>query len=466
MVSSDTRADAVFPLQRRTFRAFLFRTREAFQTMNRLLLALLALIPSLFSATAHAQALPTTPLDGIVAVVEEDVILQSELDQSLANIRSRFANNPSQLPPVDVLKKQVLERLILMRLQLQRAEASGMSVGDVELDQSIARLGVQQGVTPDQMRAQLARDGLSFEAFRQQIRDEITVSRLQQSFVQSRVTVNDTEIENALSQQGAQPTQVHLGYILVSLPDGATPEQIDTARTKIEGIHGLIERKEMNFQAAAIRYSDHQTALEGGDMGWRGIDEIPPLFANALPSMQAGDISSPLRGPSGYSLIQLIERRDSSARETATEYHARMMMVRTTDVISSEQARAKIDVLRQRVVAGEDFAKVAREKSDDPSTRSQGGDMGWFPIDAWGNAVARVIQTLADNEISEPFASDAGWHLLQRLGTREQDVTDAARRARMREILVRRKADEEFDRFLRQLRDEAYVENRLTGAST
>ena len=180
--------------------------------MTRLPARLIALVLLLgLSPLAFAQALHTSPVDGIVAVVEEDVILRSELDQAVRNLRLRLADRAEQLPPANVLEKQVLERLVMMRLQLQRAEASGMSVGDVELDQSIARLGVQQGVTPDQMRAQLARDGLSFEAFRQQIRDEITVSRLQQSFVQSRVTVNDTEIENALSQQGAQPTQVHLG---------------------------------------------------------------------------------------------------------------------------------------------------------------------------------------------------------------------------------------------------------------
>jgi len=435
--------------------------------MNRLPIFLLALIPAfasfLLPATLRAQALPTTPLDSIVAVVEEDVILRSELDMALDNIRARFANNPGQLPPTSVLEKQVLERLIMMRLQLQRADSNGLRVTDGELEQAMARLAAQQGATLEQMRAKLASDGIPYDSFRQQIRDEITVSRLQQTFVQSRVAVSDSEIDIALAQQGTQSEQVHLGYLLVALPDGATPEQVDIARTKIEGIHKIIKSGEMDFTAAAIRYSDHQTALEGGDMGWRSIDEIPPLFANALPSMQVGDVSEPMRGPSGYSLIKLIERRDEAARETATEYHARGIMVKITDVVGPDEARAKIDALRARIVAGEDFAKVAREKSEDSVTRSQGGDMGWFTIEEWGMAVANALRPLEDNEISEPFLSTAGWHIIQRLGTREQDVTEASRRARMRELLIRRKADEEYDRFLRQMRFEAYVENRLTG---
>lgn len=429
--------------------------------MTRLPARLLALVLFLgLSPIAFAQALHTSPIDGIVAVVEEDVILRSELDQAVRNIRLRFADRADQLPPANVLEKQVLERLVTMRLQLQRAEAMGLRVGDIELDQTLARIAQQQGITPDQMRAQLARDGVSYQDFRQQVRDELIVSRLQQNFVQSRVTVSESEIDNALAARGEDQRQVHLGYLLVGTPDGATPEQIDTARTKIEGIRDLIARGEMDFAAAAMRYSDHQTALEGGDMGWRGMDEIPPLFANVLPSMQKGDVSQPLRGPSGYNLIQLIDSRDQTV-ETLTEYRARSILVRTTDLITRDQARAKIDSLLARVRAGEDFATLAREASDDQVTRSQGGDMGWFPLNAWGQAVANVLTGLADGQVSEPFQSDVGWHLIQRLETREQDITREAQRNRMRELIVRRKADEEFDRFLRQLRDESYVDERL-----
>ena len=410
-----------------------------------------------------AQALHTTPIDSIVAVVEEDVILRSELDQAVHNIRLRLADRTDQLPPPNVLEKQVLERLVMMRLQLQRAEDMGLRVGDIELDQTVSRIAQQQGVTPDQMRAQLARDGINYQDFRQQLRDELIVSRLQQNFVQSRVTVSESEIDNALAARGDQ-NQIHLGYLLVSMPDGASPEQIETARTKIEGIRSLITRGEMDFAAAAMRYSDHQTALEGGDMGWREADEIPPLFTNVLSSMQKGDISQPLRGPSGFSLIHLIDTREQGV-ETLTEYRARSIMVRATDLVTREQARSKIDALLARIQGGEEFAAVAREASDDQITRSQGGDMGWFPLNAWGPAVANVLTGLADGQVSEPFQSDVGWHLIQRIESREQDITQDAQRNRMRETIVRRKADEEFDRFLRQLRDESYVDERLGSSS-
>ena len=411
---------------------------------------------------ALAQALQTAPIDSIVAVVEEDVILRSELDQAVANTRERLAERSEQLPPENVLEKQVLERLVMMRLQLQRADGMGLKVSDIDLDQTIARIAQQQGATVEQLRRQLTGSGTSFDDFRQQIRDEMIVARLQQNFVQSRVSVSETEIDNALASRGADQPQVHLGYILVALPDGATPEQIETAKTKIDGVRDLIARGEMDFAAAAMRYSDHQTALEGGDMGWRSMDEIPPLFANALPALTPGAVSEPLRGPSGYSLIQVIERREKET-EIVTEFHARGLLVRATDVVSREEARAKIDALRARIAGGEDFATVARESSDDPVTRAQGGDMGWFPINAWGQAVARVLNDLKDDELSQPFASDVGWHLIQRLGTRQQDVTQEAQRNRMRETIVRRKADEEFDRFLRQMRDESYVDERLGG---
>ena len=413
-----------------------------------------------FSLPASPQALRTTPLESIVAVVEEDVILHSELDQAVRNVRLRYADRSDQLPPANVLEKQVLQQLIMMRLQLQRAEEMGLRVGDVELDQTLDRIAQQQGATLEQMRTQLARDGIGYQEFRDQIRDEIVVSRLHQNFVQNRISVSESEIDNALAARGQQQEQTHLGYLLVALPDGATPEQIELARSKIEGIRKLIEDGEMSFSAAAMRYSDHQTALEGGDMGWRSADEIPPLFIDTLATMRNDEVSQPLRGNSGFSLIQLIDRRDQ-ATEVVTEYHARNLLVRSTELVSMDQARSKIEGLATRIRAGEDFADLAREVSDDPITRSQGGDMGWFQLNAWGTAVANVIVSLRDGEVSEPFASDVGWHLIQRLGQREQDITQESERARMRELIVRRKANEEYDRYLRQLRDEAFVDERL-----
>ncbi|HET9047894.1 MAG TPA: peptidylprolyl isomerase [Chiayiivirga sp.] len=433
--------------------------------MSRISACLLALsLWTGFAAHASAQALPSNSIDGIVAVVDEDVILRSELDQATHAIRTRLANQPEQLPPADVLEKQVLERLVMMRLQLQRADAMGLKVGDVELDQTLARIAQQQGSSIEDMRAQLARDGMSYEDFREQVRDEIIVSRLQQNFVQSRVSVSESEIDNAIAARGEGHGQVHLGYLLVALPDGATPEQIQVAQSKIDGIHKLIADGEMDFSAAAMRYSDHQTALEGGDMGWRSVDEIPPAFGQILADMQPGDVSKPLRGVSGFSLLNLVERRDQAV-EIVTEYHALSLMVRRSDVVTMEQAHEKIKALEARIRGGEDFADVARKDSDDQITRARGGDMGWFKATDWGASVAREIVELKDGELSEPFASDIGWHLIKRLETRQQDVTEETERRRVREQIVRRKADEEYDRYLRELRSEAYVDERLGGTS-
>jgi peptidyl-prolyl cis-trans isomerase SurA len=428
------------------------------RTLASLLFLLLAAASSI--VTAQSLTLALDPVDSIVAVVDEDVILRSELDRAVTNVRNQFAERADQLPPPDVLEKQVLERLILMRLQLQRAESAGVRIADLELEQAISRIAQQNKLSLEQMRAQLGAEGSSYDEFRQQLREELTAQRLRQQIAQSRVVVSDTEIDIALASESLKRGEVHIGMILVALPDGADAEQIGTAKTKIDGVKSLIDKGEMDFNAAAIRYSDHQTALEGGDLGWRGFDEIPPLFANLVQGMAPGEVSQPVRGPSGFTLIKLFETREQS-NKTITEYNARGILVKTTEVVDAEQAKKKADALHARLVAGEDFAELAKKESEDTITRNQGGDMGWFQLQAWGTAVAQQLDALKDGEFSQPFQSEVGWHIVQRVATREQDVTDEVRRNAVRETIARRKADEEFDRFLRQLRDEAFIENRL-----
>ena len=428
--------------------------------MNRIRSALAALLLVLSTPVVHAQALNLEPIDGIVAVVEEDVILRSELNRAVNNIKLQFADRADQLPPPEVLEKQVLERLIVMRLQLQRAEQAGVRISDIELEQAISRIAQQNNLSLEQLRVQISKDGISYDEFRQQLREELTAQRLRQSLVQSRVAVSDTEVDIALASESMKKGQVQVGLILVALPDGATAEQIAAGKTKIDGIKALLDKGEMDFSAAAIRYSDHQTALEGGNLGWRSFDEIPPLFANLVQGMSPGDVSQPLRGPSGYSLLKLIDTKAQGA-QSVTEYNARGLMIKTTEVVDSEAARAKAQKLYERIQAGEKFEDVAKAESEDTITRNQGGDMGWFQLQAWGTAVAENLEKLKDGEVSPPFPSEAGWHVVQRVATREQDITAEAQRNAARETIGRRKADEEYERFLRQLRDEAYIDNRL-----
>jgi peptidyl-prolyl cis-trans isomerase SurA len=428
--------------------------------MNRLLLLACLLTSSLWLGQARAQALPVAPVDSIVAIVEEDVILRSELDRAVATIVNQYADRPQQLPPRDVLEKQVLERLVLLRLQLDRARSGGIRIGDAEVEGTIRRIAQQNSLSLEQLRQQLVRDGHVYEEFRSNLRDELTAQRLRQNVIQSRVNVSETEIDILLASNSLEQRRVHLGHLLVAVPDNAAQEQIDTARTKIEGVRDLIEKGSMDFATAAIRYSDAANALDGGDLGWRSVDEIPPMFTAMLGEMRAGQTSKPVRGPNGFHMLHLFEEDDSNS-ESVTEFNARGILVRTTEMLDREQARAKAEALRARIAAGEDFAAIARAESDDTMSRSQGGDMGWFQQNAWGTAVANQIGRLGDGELSPVFETEAGFHLIQRIGVREQDVTEEARRARAREAIARRKSEDEYERFLRQLRDESFVELRL-----
>jgi len=412
----------------------------------------------------RAQALAQNTVDKIVAVVNEDVILRSELDLAVANVRKQFtASQGGQLPPDDVLEKQVLERLIMMRLQLDRAANSGVRISDQEVQQAVASIASQNNMSVDQLRQRLAADNLSFEEFRANLRDEVIVQRLRRRFVQSSVQVSEAEVDQLLATRQIGGKEVRLANIQVALPEGATPEQVALAKTKIDEIKGLIERGAMDFHSAAIRYSQAQNALDGGEIGWRQLDAVPPAFAAILKDMQPGQITPPVRGAAGFQIVQLEEVRDQGAQKV-TQYKALDIMVATNEVVGVEAARQKIEALRDRILAGEDFGKVAKEASDDTQTRAKGGDMGWFPVDAWGTAVGNQVQQLADGEMSPIFQSDVGFHLIKRIGVREQDVTEENRRNQAREIIGQRKAEEAYERFLRQMRAEAYVDSRLGGA--
>lgn len=424
---------------------------------------LLALSLGLTSNALMAQEQAVGSVDGIAAIVDEDVILNSEVQRAVDNVKAQYATQPQQLPPEDVLRKQVLERLILLRLQVERAKSSGIRVSDNDVNQAIQNIANQNKITAEQLRMQLGNEGLSFEEFSNNLKDEMTVQRMRQSYLQSRVQVSDTEIDQLLSVREVGGPEIRLANILVGLPDSATPEQIATAQEKINRIKALLDKGEMDFSSAAIRYSDSQNALEGGEIGWRTVDSIPPAFVNMLREMKPGDVTNPVRGPSGYQLIKVIETREQQ-KQMATQYNALGMMIATKEGDNVEAARQKAEDLRARVLAGEDFAKLARENSTEEMNASKGGDMGWFEINQWGQGIANKLTALSDGEVSDVFRSDYGWHFVKRLGTRSQDVTDENRRAQARQMITQRKSEEEYERFVRQIRNDAYVESRLGGS--
>ena len=429
--------------------------------MNRLTASFLAVtvaglcwaMPALPAAAQQMQ-----PLDRIVAVVNEDVILRSELDRALANIRSQYAGQSDQLPPADILERQVLERLVLMRLQVARAQASGIQVSDSELDSAIANIAAQNQLSIGQLTAQLARDGMTMADLRTSVGEEIATQRLRQSFAQGRISVSEGEVDAAMATQ-AGSNQYHLAHILVGLPEGATPEQIAAAQKKIEGIKTSLDKGEIAFAAAAVRYSDSPNALEGGDLGWRSVDEIPAAFAQAINGLHAGDVIGPLRGPSGFQLLQLVGTRAAgdAAPATATQLQARHILVKGDDA----EAKARLETLRARIAGGADFARLAEENSQDEASADKGGELGWFTQDTYGADFGAQVAALQDGQVSAPFKTAAGWHIVMREGSRQVSAADENLRQRARESIGQRKLGEEWERYLRELRGEAYVDIRL-----
>ncbi|MGH8053143.1 MAG: peptidylprolyl isomerase [Stenotrophomonas sp.] len=432
--------------------------------MTKTLPVVLATLLAFSGVTAPAAAQQQNePLDRIAAIVDENVILQSELQRAVNNIKGQYAGREAQLPPDSVLERQVLERLVLVKLQVARADGSGIHVSDEELNHAISSIAQQNGSDVDTLRQRLAQDGIGFSDFRNSVREEIITQRLRQSFAQSRISVSEGEVDAALAQQNAGGAQYHLAHILVAVPEGATAEQIATGQSKVDGIKNLLDKGELDFAAAAVRYSDSPNALESGDLGWRSLDEIPSAFSNQIKSMKSGDVLGPIRGPSGFQLLKLVEVRDSNAGGDArkvTELHARHILIRVTDQVSDAAAKAKIETLRAQIAGGADFQAVAKESSDDTNSRGQGGDLGWFPADAFGPDFGKQVESVSDGGVTGAFRTDAGWHIVQRVATRQTDVTDDNKRAQVREQIGRRKLDDEYNRFLQELRGEAYVSFR------
>lgn len=423
------------------------------------LLTIASAIPSLSQAQLLSPQDAGTgpqPIDRIVAIVEDDVILQSELNDAVGAIQQQYASQPGQLPPIDVLRRQVLDRLILMKLQLQRADDQGIRVSDADVDQAVQNVANQNKMTPDQLRGAVEQSGLSFTAFRQQLHDQLIVQKLHQGVVHDSVSVTESEINNLLNSPTYKAGEVHLAHIQVSMPSGASAADIQNAQTKAEQALAAIKGG-MDFKAAAIRFSDAPDALDGGDLGWRRIDEVPPAFVDTIDGMKTGEVSGILRGPTGFHIIQLIGQR-AATKQMVTEYHARQILIRPSELLSPTQAQQKAQDLYNRIVnKHQDFAKLAKDNSNDDTTANAGGDMGWFQQSDWGPMVGQKVDEMKDGEISQPIQSDAGWHIIQRLGTRSSDMTTQVARDQARQAIGNRKADQAYDDYLRGLRSSSYV---------
>ena len=400
------------------------------------------------------------PIERIVAVVNDDVVLESELRNRLRTVVAQLRVRATRLPPEPVLRRQVLERLILERLQLQLAERLGIRVDDETLNRAIRDIARRNGMDLEAFRAALERDGFSFERFREDIRSEMIIAQLQRQQVASRVTVSDREVEEFLSSAQAQARRAYrVAHILIAVPETASPEQIAAARREAEAVAARARAGE-DFAALAAAHSDGQKALEGGDLGWRRADELPSVFADVVPRLKPGEVSEVIRSPSGFHIVKLLEVRGDEP-QVVEQLRLRQILLRPGELLSEGEARLRLERLRERVLAGEPFETLARAHSDDAASAARGGDMGWLSPSELPPQVAEAVRGLAPGEVSPPFRTPAGWHLVQLVERRRSDDTEAYRRARARRLLQQRKVEERLQLWLRQLRDEAYVELRL-----
>lgn len=424
----------------------------------RLVALLLIFTAGLAMPFAESRA-DTEMIDEIVAVVEDDVILRSELEMAINTIRQQVRARGEQLPPQNVLQEQVLERLIMNKLQVQRAEATGIRVSDSDVDQALSRVAQQNNLNIDQLRRTIEADGYEFGEFRDEIRTELLTSRLRQRITESMDPVSETEVDILLTSEQFGGGEYKISQIVINLPETATPEQVEEARERIETVHDKLEDG-MNFASAAITYSEAGEALEGGDVGWRNANTLPTLYADTLKELEPGEHTQPLRTPVGFTILKLVDQRDS--REVIVqEYKARHIMIQSSELVTPENAVEQIENLHERIEDGEDFAELAREYSDDQTSANIGGLLNWFPRGRYGQRIQEVLDGLQAGEISEPFQSQQGWHLLKLLEIRESDRTREAIRGEARQMLRQQKSEEEIDRFLRQMREESYVDIRL-----
>ena len=417
----------------------------------------IALLSPLASNTVIAQS--DASIDSIVALVDDDIVLRSELDIAIKGIVDRIRQQGGDLPPRSLLEKQVLDRLVIRRLQLIRAFQTGIRVSDSDIDQSMLMLAEQNKITLMQLRQVIEADGEDFAEFRQNIGEEMMTERLRQRVVNSMEPITETEIDILLTSDSFNSGEYNISHILVALGDGSTPAQIAAQESKANNVYQQLEEG-LDFASAAISYSDSQEALEGGLVGWRDLNSVPVVFSDAIKNMRAGQMTTPIRSPAGFHIIKVNDYRERS-QVMVTEFHAQHIMIETNDLISPRQAMEQIRDIHKQLIDDADFAELAREYSDDISSANLGGDMGWFQPQAYGERMGQTLTAMQDGDISEPFQSEAGWHIIERLGMREKDVTVESLRNAARGNLQQQKMDIELEKFLQEMRDEAFVEIRL-----
>jgi len=415
------------------------------------------------SALAQTRELATRGelLDRVVAIVNDGVVLNSDLDAELAAVSERLHEQKLELPPQNVLRQQVLERLVLQELQVQRANKAGLKVPDEQVNAALQDVGKRNQLTLTQLPYALAKLGVDYPTYREEIRREITLQMLRQRDVLQHINVTSREIDQFLDKQAKTPSErneYNVSHILIAVGQEASPAQVDSAQRRVQDIYERAKGGE-DFAKLAVAYSNSQTAFDGGALGWRKGSELPTFLADIIAKLKPGEVSEPLRTPTGFHIIRLNEVRGAGAQATVEDQiHVRHILMKTNELADDATVKQKLTKLRERILAGEDFSGLAQTVSEDPGSAVDGGDLGWSGPGTFAPEFEQAIAPLKDNEISEPFKTQFGWHIAQMLGHRRIDNSDELRRRQAMEAIRASKADEATELWLRQMRDEAYVE--------
>ncbi|MFM7397179.1 MAG: peptidylprolyl isomerase [Gammaproteobacteria bacterium] len=399
-------------------------------------------------------------LDRVAAVVNDGVVLASELEEQVEVITARLKAQGLEMPPPEVLRQQVLDRLILQEIQMQRAQRAGIKIGDESLNQALADVAQRNGIALAQLPTALTDQGIDYASYRESVRREMTLQVLQQRDVIQRINVSPRELQQFLEKQKSRPSELNeynLSHILIAVPQEATPAQLEQAERRAQDVFQRAKGGE-DFAKLAVAYSNSQTALEGGSLGWRRGPEIPTVLADLVVGLKPGEISNPLRTPSGYHIVRLNEIRGADQQVVIEQTHARHILLKPTEIQDDATIQQRLIDVRDRILKGEDFSVLAKTLSEDPGSAADGGDLGWTAPGTFVPEFDAAIGRLTPNEISEPFRTQFGWHIVQLLGRRQFDNTEELRRQRAFMQLRESKADEETELWLRRLRDEAYVD--------
>ncbi len=427
-------------------------------------LRLLALCLPLFfnSLTAHAAA-NIQQMDRIVAVVDQGVITEQELNDRIKTVKAQLEKQGTPSPTDNVLEKQILERLISDSLQLQFAAQTGLKVDNTQLDKTIERIAEQNKLSLEEFRLALEKDGVSFQKFREDIRTEVTLARLREREVDSHTNVTDAEVDNFLTTQaanGGNQGEYEISHILIRTPEDSSPETLQRLKTKAEDAIKKLQSG-VSFAEVSASMSDAPNALEGGALGWKSAAQIPALFANALKGMQVGEVSAPLRSPNGFHVLKLTNKHGGGTMLVVEQTHVRHILIKLNEVLSEADGKRKLEGIKERLDnKGVKFEDMARQYSDDGSANN-GGDLGWVNPGDTVPQFEKVMNELKINQISDLVRTPFGWHLIQVIDRRKQDMSKEAERLKARQEIRARKSEEAFQDWLRELRDRAYVEYRL-----